>query len=326
MSWALAGAGAGLSALGGLVGGASANRQARKARDWYDMRTWQGRDRMGGLAYGSAFQDLLKAGDLSGQPGSESEMLAALERFNTATGGPVIQQFRDLVPLAQGRMGEMRSRMGDRTKRVMRGVGNAQRLALGAEDLATSTRSGRDAIIDRDFTRAGKEADQMLAAKLGAAGMGRSTAGLMARAGSSRRYAESAGDAKQRNAEGMLDRLLSARGQRIGLESEAARMEGGLLGEEINFDNMTLDRELALRQIAPNAMLGLQQSSVLNPWLEQNTSQYYPQTSGAGAALGSIGQFASGVGGMMIGQQQQRQQFDDLLNNPAFIQMLGGRR
>ena len=67
--------------------------------------------------------------------------------------------------------------------------------------------------------------------------------------------------------------------------------------------NQNLNRNIGLRQLPYMTALNAQGGSVMNPWLGQNTAQYYPGFSPAGSALSAFGQFGGQLGGALLGKQ-----------------------
>lgn len=114
----------------------------------------------------------------------------------------------------------------------------------------------------------------------------------------------------------MQDQLGALGDRQIGLQT-------GLAQNALNMDSqrsglgtqlrMGLDEQLFARRQQPlNTRLSVLQGGVMNPWLGQNTSQYFPGTSGSAAASATFGNALGAVGGQMMGygmgvNQQQGQ-------------------
>lgn len=78
------------------------------------------------------------------------------------------------------------------------------------------------------------------------------------------------------------------------------------------------ERDLGLAARPIDMRLQTATNAAMNPWLGQNTTQYFPGASGGGGAI--MGQFASGVGGQLAGwgmqsltNQQQLQQYQEMM-------------
>lgn len=93
---ALLGLGTGLDAAGGLLGGQSDARAARKARDWTDRHTAAGAARLGRMVFGADFDPFYRDGFSIYDDPTNPASGAASSAFAGSYGGPVMQQMLDL--------------------------------------------------------------------------------------------------------------------------------------------------------------------------------------------------------------------------------------
>jgi hypothetical protein len=298
LSAGLLGGGSLLGAAGGLFGASSANRQARKNRDFYVKQTESGFNKLGDLFYGKPFRAFHRAS----WTGSPEEVAAAQAEMDQVTGGPILQQMRNLATTG----GQRLDRLDALSQGMAQGVqGQARRmssLASGMEGLASEYGRGRETQIERDAQRASNSADQQLAAQLRASGFGNSTTALQTRAGSRRGFSEMESDAKQNLSDRQVGLRMDARRSALGTEGGIAQMLMQAQNANIANQQQNLAARLGLQQNPLNAMLSVQQSGVMNPMLGYNPSQGGGQ-SGLGSALGSLGQGAAGLGSLLLFNQ-----------------------
>lgn len=93
---ALLGIGTGLDAAGGLLGGQSDARAARKARDWTDRHTAAGAARLGRMVFGADFDPFYRDGFSIYDDPANPASGAGSSAFTDSYGGPIMRQMMDL--------------------------------------------------------------------------------------------------------------------------------------------------------------------------------------------------------------------------------------
>jgi hypothetical protein len=324
------------------MGAQSAGRDARQARDWYDKRTSEGANRYGyGVLGFDPWSNLVKSGDYSGL--SEADRAKAYQAFQDQTGGSVLSQLRGLQDYNKaGTAAITGGYQGDSDRLRAAGQGNLAALqgiykggtdsilgtydkgAAGIMNIADAYGRGREQTINRDSERMNKSADARSRAALAASGLGNSTLlgnQLTANARNAQESKQSAlqnlGDAQVGLKTGLASNFLNQRNSTYNnlfnnWAGTAERTMGQNLANDYSrsqgrtvLDTESLNRYLQLGQMTPNTLLSALGSNVTNPWLGQNTSQYYPGYSGAGSALANLGSGAMALGGQQMGQEGQ---------------------
>lgn len=140
--------------------------------------------------------------------------------------------------------------------------------------------------------------NRQASSRLVGAGLGNSTLLTGAMAGNTQRIREAEDNAMGNVSDRQLSLLSGIRQNNLGLGYGRASQKTGL-------QSGLLDRNLNLRQAPLATELQMTTGSVFNPWLGQNTSQYYPGLSSSGTALSSIGNSLSGAGGLILGNYMQ---------------------
>ncbi|MCW5776393.1 MAG: hypothetical protein KIS87_08155 [Phycisphaeraceae bacterium] len=332
------------STVGSALGGSSANRAGRKARDWYDTRTGEGAERLSSMFFGpgTGYMD---------RPWSEEQQRAFMERI----GGPIFEQLRGLAGESRERgrgMEDLASsafpfidRRGIEDRQAMeRGYaglgGNVRDFFRGARGMAdqafmrpeaTARQFGREqeGVLRGDYAERLKDADQ--AAKASMAGLGANTLVGNQLAGNRRvlgreldrgladvagMRAQMLGQAQTNRAgaqQGLLAQegsILPALGQ-AGLASSERMREGGTQRQMQQVLSLlalmegNLGRDLGMSGDPLRTALNVGQGGVMNPWLGQPTTQFYPGYSAAGTGLAGIGGSMAGLGAYGLGRAPQ---------------------
>lgn len=351
--YGLAGLGGLASMAGGFLGGQSANRAGRQARDQYGSRTMEGMNRLGMTFFGpSSFMDLLAGTDVDyggnfrpealegaikagtrpeGMSDDEWQRIQGLydqwqqmRGFVDRMGGPVLDQIRGYGDQAQGLYDTAMGRYDADTARLG-GIGQAMlgRRDRDAESVMANAREavgiagrygqGREAQIRRDTDKYRANLDDQTSALMAAKGFGGTLEGNQ-RAANARSAQETMNDAITSLRESQTDRMLGAQagltGTQAGLLSGRDAIQQAMLGNEYGragqrtaYDIGNINSQMGYRMMPAQSILGVMQGSVMNPWLNQNTSQYYPGASPIGTALQTGGNAAAGLGSTMLGQE-----------------------
>lgn len=317
--------GSALSTLGGLYGAAQSNREARKARDWYNARTQEGTLRAGSTLYGPAFRKMYPS-TASGYLSPEDQAKAA-DEFTASIGGPVVPSLYRLADTVSQRQTGNLGYYDETTRRLQDQETTLNRFddmygdraysdAVGAEQSARQIGSDTERIIDRDAADRLKKLDSASMGRLVASGFGGSTAVPQQMALNSRLVGEAADSAKVSARDAAAGRVVQARqfasgvagslyGARRGrTEGAIGRLYGRAYGRDA-LENSNLERDVRLRQDPINVTLSAQQSGVMNPWLGQNTTQYYPGASAGGTAAVNLGNTFAELGAAGLYRRRQ---------------------
>lgn len=328
--YAMIGAGGLASALGGALGGAAQNRAGRQARDWYDDKTNAYGTRLFDLYFGPDRRAMWEAG---GGGGAD---------FNASIGGGILDQQKALADRYGAGYGSLTDALKSqlagvndlgtaRAKNVSNMYGRAVNLTQdaygGLDRIAGQHGAQRASQIREDANRATRASNQQTMARMTASGLGNSSL-LSSVMGANAAEIE-------RGAQRSLQDAADATTQmRLGVGAQGASSLAGLLSQRAGTAASMLDTDTARRmssagvlsdlrersmgkryaldQMPIDQMLSIQQGQIFNPWLGQNTSQYYPGQSGMASALVTGGNAAAGLGGMMYGQQQNQQLLEAL--------------
>ncbi len=215
--FALLGGSAALSGAGSILGGQSANRAARQARDWYDKRTDNAAASLNNLFWGNdRYNDLRLASEMYGNLTSPEEQAAAAGRFNASTGGSLYDLYAGIAPAAASAQTAAMGRFDASTAGLadlyggLAGNLNARMKAgsdatlasydRGAAGVTTNAQKGlaelsgfgrdREAIIRRDAGKLRDELDAQTRSQLAAAGFGGTTIAANQTASNARQAAE----------------------------------------------------------------------------------------------------------------------------------------
>lgn len=164
--------------------------------------------------------------------------------------------------------------------------------AIGREAQGYGAQERRDININADRTLQGLNRQTL--GRLASSGLGDSTLMSSAMAGNTRSVNEgratSLGNLNDRQINLLTGLRQGALGVRTGLMQQRTGLQTGLLDQGYQ------------AQLAPiNTQLAALQGGVMNPWLGQNTTQYFPGVSPGGSALSSIGNTLSAAGGTALG-------------------------
>ncbi len=332
LSLALIGGGSAINAIGGLLGGASANRAGREARDFADRDLLGGQGNMAVQIYGDqaayipTLRRLLGEAQQRNNPQQAYEIAQQISAGMRPTSNSLLGRMestgQDIIRLQNddlagfdaesSRLEGMMTGAADR----QRGEGNRlNRLAGGAESMATSAGVGRERIIRRDAAKRNKAMDQQTRASLAGSGFANTTAAPAAMAANAQSVAEAQDRALQDAQDSRLASLLMARENRIRTGQQVA---GANYNADTNVVQTAAQRnqqrtglraaqlanEQSLRYLPMQTQLGVEQGSIMNPHQGMNTAQYYPGASGGGNALASVGSSLTGAGGLMLATRQ----------------------
>jgi hypothetical protein len=319
--------GGALSALGGILGAQSGNRAGRQARDYQASQVEPNRY---GLSLALGGQGLY---DFQGQ---NYQDFAARQRGGSFARDPTIDaNFQRLI---SGQARGAGTGILGALNRLRAQTNSAQRQEMGRYDqqtgqivdqyrqggaLARMFGAGRDNTIRADAERSLRSTNDLIQARLNASGLGASTVAtdqLRANIGDNQRELQRA---LQGSSDSRLDREIGANNQ------VAGAMSGRDLGR-VGLWESNLGRAIQLQQAPLNVALSTLQGNVMNPYLGQSATQYYPGYSGAGSAVGGLGNALAlysaaqgqagggGAGGTPSGQNQNSQASEALvrmLNN-----------
>lgn len=264
--------GALLSGAGGVMGSQSANRAGRSARDYRGGRTNEGYQRAGNVLYGQGFDPRL---------------------YSVPGGAPPVAAPGSLLARQAGLAGRYAAGARGIGSAFDQGVAGLENLYGQSEGLASQYGAGGEALIDEETARALKGANQRSRAQLAASGFGNSTAAANQESNNARNAARVAAEQK-----------LGLRGEalkmRLGVRGQRAADQQANIGRRADLYNTLLNNEMGYRQQPLNTELGFTMSNVANPWLDVNTTQFYPGYSPAGTALTTGGNALGTYGGYMM--------------------------
>jgi hypothetical protein len=309
--------GSNFAAGGSYLGAIAQNRAGRQARDFYKDETTQGMARLALMAFGDKAVPFLKSSMNDWTFRHFMEQNPGFAEQAQASGAGAIGQLEGLNQDAKRQGGNL-IRGFDRGSAEISGffdkarreaTGRFDNLATGAEGIAANYGRGGSDLIDQEAQRALTGANQTSTAALQASGFGNSTLVGNQLAGNERDISLGATRQKLDLQRESTDRLLAARSAR---QSGLASLDSSFLGQQgavmagqqaqrAGLQQANQERIMQTGLYGPQAMLGLGQSSVFNPFLGQNTSQYYPGYSPLGSALVSKGNSLTAAGGAMAG-------------------------
>lgn len=324
---ALGAGGAGLSALGGVLGARSTNRAARQARDYDSRRQEAGSNRFGQTLLGRGFSTgnlaswNLASGENAGGVGGQSGMDAYLDSI----GGSVLDQQRGLADAVSARQTGNLAFYDRDTARLTAGdnayASNVDRLSRDAIDAAGAGlgviddyAQGADELIQTSSANRLRGMNRATAASLNARGLGTTTLVGNQQAANTARVGEDADRARLGVRQGVVDRRLGVLGQRAGMVANRAGMAAGVGGNLRSRDSQrstgrqlleesNLNRDVRLREAPINTIAQTVASPVTNPYLNNNSLGYFPGVSGAGSALSGVGNAAAQVGSLALYRQ-----------------------
>lgn len=328
MSWVALGVGVGgtvLSAVGGGMQGNS-SRQAQQRMD--DDQVLRLRSQQGALGnsllgpgYGAMplWQQIYGQGIEHNNQGEINQGLAGINSFTNSIGGPVLQQQRDLAnAVSQRQTGNLNfydqqtgqlGQQGDQNLAAL--MGGAQ----GAEGMARTWGAGQSQNIRRDAERGLSAANQQSDRSLTGRGLGNSSLLVRAQQRNRQSVGETRDSALQNLANSQIDRQLSTRAQTLGIQE---RGQGQNLanaynraGGRMTLENQNLTRDIGLRQDPINLLTQTLGGNIMNPY--SNYQQSGAQAGGSGTAIGSLGGSLAAFGSSAMGQQNNLQLLQTLM-------------
>lgn len=273
-----------------------------------------------------------KPGDISEQEWQRLQGLYGdwnrMRGFVDRTGGPVLNQLQGFGADAQGlydkaiggfdadtnRLSALgRSMLGERD----RAASAVTDLARGNVGIAREWGRGRESQIRRDSAKYRDDLNDQSSALLASRGFG-GTMEANQLAANSRSAQEMQDDALTRLGEGVTDRRMAAQGALAGTQASLLggrdAIQQAMLGNEYArsgqrtaYDIGNANSQMGYRMMPAQSILSVMQGSVMNPWLNHNTSQYYPGASPIGTAAQGVGNAAAGLGSAMLGQEWMKQ-------------------
>lgn len=148
--------------------------------------------------------------------------------------------------------------------------------------------------IKRDSERALAGLNRVTEGRMISGGFGNSTVNTSALAGNTQRAQEGMNDALGRLSDRQIQMLTQ-----IGMQNNG--MNAARAGGRTALQSGLLDRNLSLQSAPLQAEMGLLTSPIFNPYVGQNTTQYFPGVSPSGAFGQTVGNSMSAVGGQMLG-------------------------
>lgn len=148
--------------------------------------------------------------------------------------------------------------------------------------------------IQLESERALRGLNRLTEGRLMGAGLGGSTLLAQQLAGNQRSIREQTENMLGSLSDRQIQLLSQLRGAKL------ATLAGRFSGRSA-LEAGVLERLSALRAQPLNMRLALASSPIMNPWLEQNTMQYFPGVSPSGSALSTIGNTLAGAGGTILG-------------------------
>lgn len=283
MSIAGALVGGGMSILGGMVGAASQNRAARKARDWAGRQADIGKSILNRQLFDSRSGNLLRT--MTSSP-SRAARDAAQDEFNQ-TNPAILPGMRQLAA-QQGAADQANLAAYDAT---------TQRVTQGDADIEAMLRAetaAREGTIRRDIDRQFRGADRLNRARNAMLGVS-SLGGNMTNA-AARQAAEVQGDAINALRMGMIDRLAGQRNQQLNRIMARDADRTGLA-----------ERAAGRAYSAGMAPLSLQYQAasgpVNNPFAGNSGTQYFPGASPLGTGLVNAGNALGSASSFLLAQR-----------------------
>ena len=265
------GIGLGLGAIGSVLGSQSTNRAGRQARDWYNDRTHEG--------YANYANSLFGLNIYNNQGG-----------VNPGQTDPLDSGSLNLFGQNQNTLRRTMNLYGQAQRGFENDAGRISGMAAGAEGIARGYGTGANAIIDAQTARGLMAANALTQARLNASGLGGSTFSANQQANNTLNANLGAAQQKNEVRRQTTDRVLGARQDRVGTERALSSARTGLAtGRAALFDtSRRANTEFQNRAL---------QSPIMNPWLGQSTSQYYPGSSPGGSLFATLGTGLAGLAG-----------------------------
>ena len=229
-------------------------------------------------------QQILDNPNDTGSPGQFDQ--AALSGMTQ--GGGYLGQLGGLAQQASARgqklMGDYNADTGRLTQ-----MGNAMGLGLA------SYGEGEKARVKREAKDTNLAMDRAAIAKLNAGGFGKSTIAANAVAENARQVNNTLSDQLGAIKDKQFQTGLGIQQANLGLANDRATRRTGLQGQLNDQEYQYALAPLAAKQ-------SLLTSNVFQPFLGQNTTQYFPGVSPSGASANAWGGFMSGTGGTLFGK------------------------
>lgn len=236
------------------------------------------------IAQKKQHEQIIKGGD-AGQVG-------LFDPSTDAAAGPgMLNRMQSLFGQFDTEAKGLQSKFGADTQALL-GQGDAQ--------LQEARMYGRDrqALAQQDADRMAKQLNAATKARMQASGLGGGTTEAQQLQGNTMNIY----DALQRQRAAIGDQALQlsqgVRSQNLGMQNQRS-LQGSAM------DMNLLQRSQELRQQPLQTEMGLLTGNIMNPYLGQNTTQYFPGVSASGAAMSSLGNSFSAAGGMGLGYLMQ---------------------
>jgi hypothetical protein len=224
--------------------------------------------------------------------GGDAGQVGLFDPSTDAAAGPgMLNRMQELFGQYDTEAKGLQSKFGADTQALL-GQGDAQ--------LQEARMYGRDrqAQAQQDADRMAKSLNAQTKARMQASGIGGGTTEAQQMQGNTMNIY----DALQRQRAAIGDQSLQLsqgiRGQNLGMQNQRA-LQGSAM------DMNLLQRSQELRQQPLQTEMQMLTGNIMNPYLGQNTTQYFPGVSASGAAMSSLGNSFSAAGGMGMGYLMQ---------------------
>lgn len=235
--------------------------------------------------------------EINGRAGIDPGVTAMLDTGAYAGQQGYLGQMNDLAAQFEGRGNQVMSGYNADTRRLLQG---SRRIEDQASQFGTQERKRINREVDTGMTNANRAA----LARLAASGLGDSTLVANQYGANATNFENTRQDQLGMLGDRQIGLLSGLRQNTLGLDNQRSTL-GSQMRLSLN------DQALGLRQQPLQTEIGVLTGNAFNPYLNQNTSQYFPGASpgaAAGAtfgnALGAIGGQAMNYGMMQYGAQQ----------------------
>lgn len=261
-------------------------------------------------------------GSTNTRRGDLERELATLTRANGTgtpgvTGSMDVAGFNNLGPGYLSQMGDLADQFIGKGQSALTGYNlDTDRLMRGGDSLLSGLEgygNQERTRITREAARGNRNADNASLAALSAAGLDTSTLRANQVSNNARRFSEQASD--QTGA--LEDNLIR---MRTGVKQGNLGMLASRLGGRTGLETSLNDQALSLKQAPLSARMSLLTGSTFNPWLGQNTTQYYPGVSPSAQFGSGLSSMLSGLGGQAAGIGMQG------LLTPELLRLMQGMR
>lgn len=224
---------------------------------------------------------MAKSGGSPGKAGSmDTEAIKAL-------GPGLIAQYSDLAKSQQGINARSLAEYDQGTSRL-------GSLARNIETMAAKYGKGREQTIRQDSQESLDNSNRLATASLMSRGMGASTALTDAYRGNARTNQRETQSALADLGDRQIGLQTGLAGQRLGLISGR---QSGREALQSGQQNQNLSMQQGVLNLKNQSLTG----SVMNPWLGQNVTSYFPSASPSGAAQSTLGGALGGLGSVGLG-------------------------